>query len=469
MKRLVGLGQTRLHAFPCVCYRHVFFCSTAILALVGIDPLPVHAQHRVYFGNLHAHSNLSDGYEQISPEAAFAFARDVGHLDFLCLSEHNHMIDEAEYEHLQTLAASLSTNGFVALFGQEFSTINSGFNHTNIEGYPVVIPGTMNGKYRQVFEDVATWLAANPTASVVAGFNHPGKITTDYGLDSDFDQNWAAFVGAMDPIVKLIAVSNGPADASNKNLVLTASQQYGHPQIRTARWFEYLSRGMHLAPKIDHDTHSNTYGIRNDGRTAVWIEGEFTQQSLLKALSDRHCYATEDRNLSVVARVNGTRLPGDRLGATDELHIELSLSDADEPGAKYTVRVYQGFVNSEDKPKKLSGIESERTGNGALTVTVPNLPSSPSFCVVWVEQESSNAPCGSDDDAWLAPVWVNDALEDDLIVDSYAFAGSKHTKVYHYPMCEDLNRIKPANLVHFDTAPDGRSLHKNCPRIADDQ
>lgn len=442
--------------------------SLLMLAVLVLFPSIGRAEYRVYFGNLHAHSNLSDGNADTSPAKAFELARDVGKMDFLSLSEHNHMVTPAGFELLKAEAASHTKDGFVALYGQEFSTINSGYNHANIQNYAVVIPAIENGKYEHVFGTlIPDWVAAEPGRIVVGEFNHPDKTVVDYGFTADFQGDWGAFVGTMDPIVQLIAVSNGPADANKKSFVPTQADRFMHREIRTGRWFEYLVHGMHLAPKIDHDTHSPTHGFRIDGRTAVWVDGAFTQQSLLDALARRHCYATEDRNLTILARVNGSHLPGDRLGTTGELQIDLTIGDTDEPNAKYTVRVYQGFIDDTDEPKKLTNVGGQRDGNGALTVQVPDVPTAPGFYVVCVEQKSANPPCGNADDAWLAPVWVNDELQDDAFVDSYAFVGSKNTKVYHYPHCADVARIRPENLIHFSGTPEGRALHKDCPRIVD--
>ena len=87
----------------------------------------------VYFGNLHAHSHLSDG-EDTSPAEAYDFAKDIGGMDFLSLSEHNHYLTGDEFEELMEVAESKNTSDFVALYGQEFSLYDSPYNHTNRGG-----------------------------------------------------------------------------------------------------------------------------------------------------------------------------------------------------------------------------------------------------------------------------------------------------------------------------------------------
>jgi len=43
------------------------------------------------------------------------------------------------------------------------------------------------------------------------------------------------------------------------------------------------------------------------------------------------------------------------------------------------------------------------------------------------------------------------------------FVGSKNSSAYHYPTCKAVKDIKPENLVKYDSAPNGKHLHKGCP------
>jgi hypothetical protein len=70
---------------------------------------------RFYRGNLHCHSNLSDG--QWSPEDVIGAYRDAGY-DFLCLSDHF----EAEYGWQITDTRSLRDENFTTLVGAELSS-----------------------------------------------------------------------------------------------------------------------------------------------------------------------------------------------------------------------------------------------------------------------------------------------------------------------------------------------------------
>ena len=64
----------------------------------------------------------------------------------------------------------------------------------------------------------------------------------------------------------------------------------------------------------------------------------------------RHVYATEDKNLRIVCRVNG-QLCGDVLSAVpavgSELAIELTIHDDDEPAASYEIDVFSDQVGGD--------------------------------------------------------------------------------------------------------------------------
>jgi len=70
---------------------------------------------RFFRGNLHCHSNRSDG--QISPEAVVGAYRDAGY-DFICLSDHF----EAEYAWQVTDTRTLRDENFTTIVGAELSS-----------------------------------------------------------------------------------------------------------------------------------------------------------------------------------------------------------------------------------------------------------------------------------------------------------------------------------------------------------
>ncbi len=114
----------------------------AILIISVLNQKVVSQNLQVFFGNLHSHTSLSDGSG--IPAEAYAHARDRAGLDFLAITEHNHRNAPSQLEDnpelysgdsrfsLISVANRISQDGrFIALYGQEFSSIGSG-NHANV-------------------------------------------------------------------------------------------------------------------------------------------------------------------------------------------------------------------------------------------------------------------------------------------------------------------------------------------------
>src|SRR5438552_18154226 len=99
----------------------------------------------------------------------------------------------------------------------------------------------------------------------------------------------------------LIEVLNGPAMAKTDGL--RAEEQM------EADYLHYLNMGFRLAPTADQDNHYKTWGTVTDARTAI-IADALNKPALLAAMRARHVYATEDKNLRLMFRVNG-HLTGD--------------------------------------------------------------------------------------------------------------------------------------------------------------
>ena len=277
---------------------------------------------QVFFGNLHSHTSYSDGSSV--PEAAYTHARDVARVDFLAITEHNHPQAQGRLRTDPTLyngphSASLRSAAqrfteagrFVALYGQEFSTIGSG-NHGNVFEVPALIdPADVpNGDWSRL---LTSWIPAHRDddgREALILLNHPSISDSDndveYGRD-DF-AGFDAWRDALDARAELINIVNGPSHQPTFNPGSASEGEFRR----------YLNLGFHLAPTADQDNHLENWGNAADTRTGV-IATELTRAAILEALRERRVYATEDRNLRIIGRVNGqlmgTRITGAQLPA----------------------------------------------------------------------------------------------------------------------------------------------------------
>lgn len=455
---------------------------------------PLSSQPRIFFGNLHAHTSYSDGSG--TPSNAFAQARDQGRLDFLAVTEHNHnkaeqgigagdarkdgimiatqpaLYNGADAASLTSAARSFTVaDKFVAIAGQEFSTISSG-NHANVFDVGTVID-VASGDFKTLYD---TWLPQHPDSlnePPLVQFNHPDfrsdsnpntsdtHRNNDYGLD-DFGGNFDELVKHAEKFVSLLEIVSGPALKDGVNLNVSSANRH-----EKDFWF-YLSKGFHIAPTANQDNHFFTWGTITRARTAV-LADRLTAADLLRAMKARRVYATEDENLQLRFRLNG-QLMGTIIHTPQpmDLTIEVEVSDADEPEAQYKVELFRGEIGGAMIDGSIE--ESAMEGNGRVTFS-QHYDSGKSFFFIKVTQTGAD---GRDDFAWTAPVWIEPGQPAFSTTtppatgpqpQTQGFVHSRKSDIYHFANCADAARIKPENRIETDTPPEDKTLHKNCPRL----
>lgn len=444
----------------------------------------------VYFGNLHSHTGYSDG-SGLPPEA-FDRARNVAKCDFFAITEHNHDIQITPKDgqpksqiigrtaenyrggtHSLVKAADDATvNGkFVAIYGQEVST-NANGNHVNVFDVPNVV--RVDDVPIGDFAKLATWLARaenldssgriailqfnHPTAAQRPSPDDPESEGVEYGMD-DFGSQ-SKWVETMGGLACTIEILNGPA---------LKDQDLAEPPTRFESDFKwYLARGFRLAPTADQDNHHRTWGTMSTARTAI-IADELTRPKLLQAIRDRHVYATSDKNLRIIARVNG-RLCGDVLPAPTadaELQITLDIHDDDEPNAAYKIEVFDGVAGSGISATRREQVAA--TGNGTVPIADIHVSQPCEYVYFRVIQQNDE---DSSDTAWTAPVWFGHPLPSAtptpdpggaVPVGINEVVASRNSKLYHVnPNCPSAKQIKTENRITGAAATEGRTAH-DCP------
>ncbi len=459
----------------------------------------------VYYGLLHAHTMICDGSG--TPAEAYAMARKAG-LHFFAVTPHNHIeaesgagerkdgISIARMHELYngnrnvTVTRKWKTGGtyrseqvtltpliqaahnatdrrFVALYGQEFSTISTG-NHVNVLGVDHVLT-TENGNYRLLLDHLRT---AAPGA--VIQLNHPEveqdlfatagsdkekrRMYNDYGIDAgDLGPAFSNWAGVMQPYTHLIELLSGPAMAQ------TRTEDY-HYHDNANDYFFYLKQGIHVSPSAGQDNHYRTWGTVTDARTGV-VAPALSEAMLYDAFRRNRTFVTEDKNLTAVLYVNdsvmGATLHTKTAGA---LQLSVLLRDADEAGAGYDVEVVMSSIQPEVSTaarnhKETDGIVSRTRvkGNGLHTLPVAHAMAGSSFCYLRIKQAGG-------DRAWTSPVWIqasgNAAAQPAATATQYYWTTSSSSKVYHTVNCPAVRQIKATNRRSGTKPPADRKPHE---------
>ncbi len=320
-----------------------------------------------YFGNLHAHSDYSDGNQDnpgFTPYDNYQYAMASQCMDYLGISEHNHFTSNNNPgNRLSTyvLGISQATNfttanpGFIALYGMEWGVISNG-------GHVLVYGNGMNNlwgwetgsgawggssNYHEfvaksdytsatgLFETVNNNSGTNTFASLA----HPG--VSDYGNLSNI-----AYNAAFDAAIASTAVENGPSTSTNTT--------YSNPGSSMSYLWYYqklLSKGYHLAPAIDHDNHNTTFGRTTYSRSAV-VAPSLTKTEIINGFHNMHVYATQDCDTKVDFTLN-TKIMGSTLVAAGAPVINVTLTDATTSVAGAFIKIMYGVPGSDIIPVEI--------------------------------------------------------------------------------------------------------------------
>jgi len=472
--------------------------TKSIIVLSLIINLVFAQPYKVYTGLLHAHSSISDGSG--TPEEAYKMAKQAG-LNFFALTEHNHIQADGTGERkdgiliakdhnlyngsrnvsvitsggntvvikpLIKAAKDATTETFLALYGQEFSTISSG-NHVNVLGIDNVLT-IENGNYKSLAELLDN-LKADGKKVPVLQLNHPGVTAdifaknpnsesfNDYGIDKgDLGPHFENLIKRLDPYVGLIEILSGPA------LTKIIPPNYHYDETHENDYFFYLKQGFHISPSAGQDNHYYNWGSGTDARVGV-LAKTLTEKDLFEAFNNNRTFATDDKNLSGYFKANGN-IMGSSITANEdsELEIDFTIEDKDEVNSEYTVYVYGSAIKAElstEATKSLAkeGLLTQVTvnGNGTFKIKGIYVPDGPAFVYFKIVQADGGR-------LWTAPVWLNypslpsvPAMHNSAEI--YYWSKSSTSKVYHKRDCSSVKMIKSENIEQGTTPPAGRTLH----------
>ena len=286
----------------------------ALLAAGGAGGKGPRPPLELYFGDLHAHTGFSDGWEG-TPEDAYRTARAAG-ADFFATSDHNFMLTQEEWAQTLQFAAEQTDSAFAALPASEY-WLASGFgeiivlnvaeleNDANFHG-----PGRSALSREEVIPAFYDWLASHPGA--IGHWAHPGL----YGDLDAFEHR----TDARDAAMSLIEIHNYGSWVG-------APASWGvhdyEPQYQMA-----LDKGWHVMPAAVSDTHDSDWIVGSPVRTVLLARSR-EPADLYAAMRAQRGYATLDENLRIRFSLDGAVM-GSVLAAPADAHTaRITIEDPD--------------------------------------------------------------------------------------------------------------------------------------------
>lgn len=393
--------------------------------------------YNFYYGQLHAHTNYSDGSG--TPDQALAYAKAAAQIDFLALTDHSNYFDSttslgtfdnansglvssenaamSKWAYYKSLFDKHTTDDFLALYGFEM-TWSGQYGHINTfnsDGFVSRNNSLLSAKGGSGLQ--AYYNLLKTQEGTFSQFNHPG---TTFGTFEDFGY----YDRLVDQKINLIEVGNGEGPVGGSGYF--PSYEY---------YSQALDKGWHLAPSNGQDNHKGKWGDANTTRTVV-IADALDKTSLTDAIGDMMVYATEDNNFEIFYTANGMPMGTIFKESPEKLDILVDFNDPDSTDVigKVKVIVNGGIV---------AHTESINSNAGKLEVSLPN---DYSYYYVMVEQ-------GDGDIAVSAPVWTGEVtqvgineLTKDTSMDVMGEVTKLTTQMYNYES-EDFTLTKVEYLL----------------------
>src|SRR5215468_194814 len=418
-----------------------------------------------YYGTLHTQTTFSDGGHandsscaastihsagDFTPAQAYDYARNTAHLDFLGISDHNHLFNDAcsscsaaqviqRYHDGLAAAATANVDGtFVAIYAMEWGYIaNDSFpneGHIGLFEVPKLFGWEPTGCtlgtdcFYEVFTDPAgvnypamyTKALANPSPWGAFGqFNHPSdgtKSAAGQGVDFDSFQ----YTTDGDDLIHSIAVISGPATDFSTAGTDTGNRYAGEP-VNGPNYSPYnsidmfhraLSAGFHVAPAADSDAHCSNYGTSTRDRT-VFAATALTKAALFDAWHHRRMYATSlpTAQMAFTMNANGTTFPMGAGGIRTEGPVATT-------GA---ITLHTSVFDTAGHTVTSIKIKEPTTGatNGSFNLVASSTTSPFDFTFTPSAGKHTYyvyVTMNSGDEMWSAPIWINQAGSPDFSI-----------------------------------------------------
>lgn len=382
----------------------------------GITPAGLDDYVR-WFGSQHSHTGLDadDGAAGSTAAQAFAYAGNLPHLQYFIITPHIHqsrtgsatLYSEATYQTIRADADAATTASFIAIAGQEVSTISTGGHWNLYNANSLIGQDHADGDWNDAddYYDHLAGLAAGGE-DVVAQFNHPSS--GDFG---------AYYNAAGAPYVGTFAVSNGPTSCTAVDFSCDGSNS-----SYQSLWATWLNMGWKLAPAADQDNHEATWGTSSSEYTVI-VRARGTTLSranVLAGLRQHMAYATEDGNMQIGFTANGWSM-GQTIGGSTSVSFTIWWNN---PSTTLYNNNPSGAAAAEAANDLVKNIWIYKNGFGtAVASDAPNTASGTwtasvtaaagDWFVVKFQDSSSLSPSRTSGDlTWSAPVWYDPANAD---------------------------------------------------------
>jgi hypothetical protein len=257
---------------------------------------------RILWGDLHGHSNLSDGTG--TPEDFYAYARDVAALDVAVLTDHDHWgmqpLDSHPdlWERIRAATSAAYEPGrFVTLLGYEYTSWIHGHRHVLYFEDRGAIHSSLSEACESPLDLWAALRAEDVPALTFAHHSAGGPIPTNWDIAPDPE---------LEPLTEIVSV-HGSSEAMDSpgRIYSPVPGNFVRDALDKGYRFGFVGSGD------GHDGHPGLTRLAapSGGLVAILAE-ERNRPTVLQALRERRTYATNGPRMLLRAALGATRMGG---------------------------------------------------------------------------------------------------------------------------------------------------------------
>lgn len=379
------------------------------------NPIEIAAQpeERIYWGDLHCHSNLAQALEP--PEFLYEYAKEEEALDFICHTEHDEGKNkgkghewvserwrdwkppvnsvreyiEAIWEYRKQLVRKHYQPGkFVPFLGYEWAS--NIYGHMNVyyptDDAPIFYPYSF---WQEDFTPAELWRRLGDLEAFTVPHHPSHRIGTLYPGRFVSGWDWNFYDENRVPLAEIYSKHGN-------------SEYFGCPrairdQVPEGCVQAALARGYKIGFVADTDTHASRPGsdlagdlsFRQGGITAVFAP-RLDRRSIFNALRKRRCYATSGQRIIVRFWVNDAFM-GEEVRLDDPAAQKLVRFQVEGTARLASIAVVKNNRVVHEKSAKGDSLASEYLDTEATVGT--------DFYYLRIIQEDGEM-------AWASPVWV---------------------------------------------------------------
>jgi len=336
-------------------------------------------EYRIYWGDIHGHTNLSDGLGE-SPEEYFAFGRDEADLDVCALAEHGWSSLE---EVRRAVKAFHDPGRYVTILGHEWGASHPDAGDKNVyfrSDDEVAFSGWPHSA-EELFETLEAAYGDNTDRRIIVGPHHFTYNSSKGGRPfKTWDARFERFVEVYS--------AHG------------MSEYHGNPRMLHGAdpkrfMVEGLAAGHRFGVISSSDNHDsrpgrNSWG-QHHGGVAAFVAEELTREAIWDAFWNRRVYASTTARIYIDLHIDG-HLMGEEFTAVGPPSIEYTVHGCDDEMEVFLLKNNQELrvTASETGTVKEAFEDTDFDGD--------------SFYYLRVVQADGEW-------AWSSPIWVNAASE----------------------------------------------------------